>query len=121
MLNLAPATPTLTISSIVPCPPYASFDPFTGACVLGNQETSTSVRHSPALTTAQAIGIGIVIGAFIVAVIGTLLFFFLQKRRASGKNAIMVVTDGKNNNIELDKPYTTRIEPVEDPSGYYYE
>lgn len=85
-----------------------------------NQGDSTSTQHS-ALTIAQSIGVGIVIGTFITAVIGILLFLFLRKRRAGNKNAIIVVTEENKDNIELDKPtYTRRVESVEDPSGYYY-
>ena len=86
------------------CPPNAYFDPDTDSCTLKNQDGSAFIQDSPALTTAQAIGIGIVIGAFIVAVIGTLLFLFLRKRRAGKKNAIIMVSDGKKDDIEPDKP-----------------
>jgi hypothetical protein len=67
-------------------------------------------------------GAGIVIGAFIIALIGTLLLLFMRKRRAMKENGIIMVTDGKNDVIKPDKPaYTGQFESVEDPSGYYYE
>jgi hypothetical protein len=104
----------------IPCPHYAYFDPITGVCILNNQDASTT-QHHHALTTAQAIGVGIVIGAFIMAVIGMVLLL-MRKRRAAKKNAVIVVTDGKKYSLdEPDKPaYQRQIESVEDPSGYYY-
>lgn len=114
--------PAATANAVpIPCPHYAYFDPITGVCILKSQGASTT-KHNPALTTAQAIGIGIVIGAFITAVIGMLLLF-MRKRRAGKKNAIIVITDGKKDSLdeELDKPaHQRQIETVEDPSGYYY-
>ena len=87
-----------------------------------NQGGQSVVKDNSALTTAQAIGIGIAVGVFIIAMIGALVFLFLRKRRAGKKNEIIMVTDGKKgNSIELDKPASARqIESVEDPSGYYY-
>lgn len=63
-----------------------------GTCL---PQFSISDNSSGGLTTAQAIGIGVVIGAFVMTFILIMGFFFLRRKRGLNgrQNAVIVVTE----------------------------
>ena len=58
------------------------------------------------MTTAQAMGIGVVIGAFVMAFILIGGFFVLRRKRGINgrrKNAVIMVTENGKNNADEEK------------------
>jgi hypothetical protein len=82
-----------TVPSVVLCPKGYDYIG-NGTCLPLNVFTDNS---NGGLTTAQAMGVGVVIGAFVMAFILIGGFFLLRRKRGKNgrKNAVIVVTESE--------------------------